>query len=369
MAIQLGHLTTPSSTHGPFTLKKALIDARQESYFGQLSDVVNMPKHHGKELRAFHLVPIIDERNYNDQGLDATGAKIVEGNLYGSKKDIGNVINKLPALQEEGGRVNRVGFTRQEINGSMENFGFFFEYSEDLLNFDTQEDLEEHFSRELLNAAMKVHEDALQADLLNYAGVVRYAGGATSTQAISDVMTYEGLVKLSIELDKNKCPKQTKVITGSRMIDTKTIPACRVAFVGSELIPLLESMKNFHDQPAFIGVEQYAAGTTVLNGERGRIGDFRIVVVPNMLHKSHDNKTVHPFLVVGSESFTQIGFETDGKQMKFKTYSKKPGQDSVSHSDPYGKKGLQSIQWYYGFMPLRPERIAVFWTLDHKPTP
>jgi N4-gp56 family major capsid protein len=64
-------------------------------------------------------------------------------------------------------------------------------------------------------------------------------------------------------------------------------------------------------------------------------------------------------LVVGSESFTTIGFQTDGKTVKFKITSKKPGIETADRNDPYGETGFMSIKWYYGILILRPERIAL----------
>ena len=69
-----------------------------------------------------------------------------------------------------------------------------------------------------------------------------------------------------------------------------------------------------------------------------------------------------PILVVGDQSFTTIGFQTDGKSVKFKITHKAPGEATADRSDPYGEMGFMSIKWYYGFMALRPERIAVIKT-------
>jgi hypothetical protein len=33
--------------------------------------------------------------------------------------------------------------------------------------------------------------------------------------------------------------------------------------------------------------------------------------------------------------------------------------ENITTQDPYGKTGFSSIQFNYGFMPLRPERILV----------
>lgn len=300
------------------------------------------------------------------------------GNLYGSSKDIGYIPSKLPLLSETAGKVNRVGFKRKDLEGTFENFGFHSSYSTDSLNFDTDADLMMHLNRETVNAAMKITEDALMVDLITNAGVIRYTGNATSNATLdeADDLVYKDLQKLSIDLDNNRCPKQTTIITGTRLTDTKVIPACRVAYCGSELIPTLEAMVDLHGNPAWTAVESYAAGTTVLNGERGRIGDFRFVIVPDMVkfaghggadatgtfYATNGKLDVLPILVVGSESFTTIGFNTDGKSSKFKTVHKKP-DELYSLDNPYGKTGFMSIEWYYGFMLLRGERIALIKTV------
>lgn len=359
--------------------KQALIEARKEQYFSQLADVTSMPKNMGKTIKRYHYIPLLDDANINDQGIDASGATIANGNLYGSSKDIGTIPGKLPVLSETGGRVNRVGFKRKELEGTFEKFGFFDEYTQESMDFDSDAELMQHINREMINGANEITEDALQIDLINAAGVIRYAGNATSNATIGadDVVSYGDIMRLSIDLDNNHCPKKTTVITGTRMIDTKVVPACRVMYIGSELLPTLKAMKDLHNEPAFIPVEKYAAGGTVLNGEAGSIDAFRVIVVPEMLkwagagadasgsatHYETGNKfDVFPMLVVGDQSFTTIGFQTDGKTVKFKIFHKAPGEATADRNDPYGETGFMSIKWYYGFMVLRPERIALIKT-------
>jgi len=300
------------------------------------------------------------------------------GNLYGSSKDIGTISGKLPALSESGGRVNRVGFKRKELEGTFEKFGFFDEYSQESMDFDSDAMLWEHINREMISGANEMTEDALQIDLINAAGVIKYAGDATMNSDIgaNDVVTYGDLMRLSIDLDNNRTPKHTKIITGTRLVDTRVLPSARVAYIGSELLPTFKAMKDLHNNPAFISVEKYAAGGTVLNGEAGTVDQFRIVVVPEMMKWSgagaavtgtlhYDNGQfydVFPILVVGDESFTTIGFQTDGKTVKFKITHKAPGEATADRNDPYGETGFMSIKWYYGFMALRPERIALIKT-------
>lgn len=359
--------------------KQALIEARKEQYFSQLADVTSMPKNMGKTIKRYHYIPLLDDANINDQGIDASGVSIANGNLYGSSKDIGTIPGKLPVLSETGGRVNRVGFKRKELEGTFEKFGFFDEYTQESMDFDSDAELMQHINREMINGANEITEDALQIDLINAAGVIRYAGNATSNLTIGadDVVSYGDIMRLSIDLDNNRCPKKTTVITGTRMIDTKVVPACRVMYIGSELLPTLRGLKDLHNEPAFIPVEKYAAGGTVLNGEAGSIDAFRVIVVPEMLkwagagadasasstHYETGNKfDVFPMLVVGDQSFTTIGFQTDGKTVKFKIFHKAPGEATADRNDPYGETGFMSIKWYYGFMVLRPERIALIKT-------
>lgn len=481
-------------------IKQALIEAKKDVYFGALADVTAMPKNMGKKIKRYHYVPLLDDANINDQGLDANGvvgifecvlavakadgsipympmidgatnvgnkvyvtgtgatavlasdavrdkiliwaqqlkvaggleltavgadadakfAMIVTtgagaaydlgfrftdkagttvatapaldtsyvsaaGNLYGSSKDIGTITGKFPTLSETGGRVNRVGFTRVELEGTFKKYGFFDEYTQESLDFDTDAELEMHINREMVFGANEIVEDLLQLDLLTSAGVVYYAGGATANAEMTGVtasgiteVAYADLSRLSVELDNNRTPKTTKVISGSRMVDTKVIRSGRVMYIGSELTLTVEQMKDYFNNQAFISVAHYADAGTVLNGEIGTVGQFRIVVVPEMMHwagvgaaegtnagyrATNGKYDVFPMLVVGDGSFTTIGFQTSGANSKFTIKHSKPGSPESFANDPYGETGFMSIKWYYGFLCLRAERIAVLKTV------
>lgn len=373
-----------------FWHKKSLIEAAKETYFGALADTTNMPKNFGKKISMYHYLPILDDRNVNDQGIDAAGATYVGGNLYGSSKDVGVIAGKIPLLGETGGRANRVGTSRKVIEGTMQKIGFFTEFSRDALDFDTDNELYGHLSREMIMAANEMNEDLIQMDLLNGAGIVRYAGVATQDTAIigegahiSEV-TYDDLQRLSIDLANNRTPKKTKVIVGSRMVDTRVVNSGYYAYVGSELVPTLTRMTDHHGNPAFVGVEHYAHagvdGVNSINGEIGKVGDFRIIQVPEMQHWAGAGATetaanagymatggkynVYPLLTVGDQSFTTIGFQTDGKSTKFKIKYSNPGDDiSYSAQDPYGEVGFISIMFWYGSLIMRPERIGLLKTV------
>lgn len=361
-----------------FYQKQALVEAKRDMYFQPMADVVSMPKHYGKMLKRYHYIPLLDDQNINDQGIDAAGATIVDGNLYGSSKDVGTIVGKMPTLTENGGRVNRVGFKRKEIEGTIEKYGFFQDYTQESIDFDSDSDLMTHVNREMIFGANEITEDLLQIDLLNNAGVIKFPGTATSVAEVDDTpITYQDLLRMHIDLTHNRTPLHTKVFTGTRMIDTVTLPAARVMYIGHELQPVFEAMVDLHGERAFIPVQKYAGGGTILNGEIGSVGYFRLVVVPEMMrwegagadatgntthYVTGNNFDVFPMLVIGDASFTTIGFMTDGKSVKFKIYHKKPGEGIADHLDPYGEKGFMSIKFWYGFMLLRPERLALLYS-------
>ena len=374
-----------------FWLKKAIITARKEQFFMPLANVTNMPKNYGKTMTVYEYVPLLDDRNINDQGIDANGITTVNGNLYGSSRDIGLITSRLPTLTENGGRVNRVGFTRLQREGSIHKFGFFTEFTQEALDFDSDDGLKDHLSTELVNGAVQLTEAVLQKDLLAATGVILYAGAATADDEITgettgsgaslvpaSIVTYSNIMRLDQILTDNRTPTSTTIITGSRFIDTKVIGATRVMYVGSELIPLLKGMKDLFDNKAFIEVQHYADAGTLMNGEVGSIDKFRIIQVPEMLHwdaagaevttnpgfRTANDSTgterynVYPMLVVGDDAFTTIGFQTNGKTVNFTIMTKMPGKETADRNDPFGETGFSSIKWYYGILVKRPERLA-----------
>jgi N4-gp56 family major capsid protein len=426
MALEYGTGANGASNIGPqartdFYFKKALIKVRDIQYFMPLADVRAMPKHHGKTIKQDVYHPLLDDLNTTDQGIDADGliqtstkfmawnaagvvqtggtgwtaasathqgyyatsanavtaagtggsTKQLYGNIYGSSKDVGVIADRLPALTENGGRVNRVGFTRTQITGSLIKQGFFTEYTQESLDFDSDSELLSHITEEMMVGATELTEAQLQKDLINEAttnGTVQYPGTVTSKATVAAAVDYDDLMTLSIALDNNKTPKQTKIIAGSRMTDTKTVNGGRVMYIGPDLIPLVRKMTDISGSgvgSGFVGVEKYADAANVLNGEIGSVDQFRFVVVPEMLYDTGGGASgvdIYPMLCVGDGAFTTIGFQTNGKTLKFTTTHKKPGRETADVNDPYGEKGFYSIKWYYGFMALRPERLGILWT-------
>ena len=356
--------------------RDALIEAVKEQYFQPLATVTNLAPNSGKYIKQYVWYPLLDDRNINDQGIDATGAVYANGNIYGSSKDISTIIGKLPVIGETGGRYNRVGFTRDVIEGSISDLGFYFEFTKDELQFDTDSQLLSHFTREALRGANEITEDVLQIDLINGAEAnTYYCGDNVASDDDMDEnaeITYEDLINVAKILTENRVAKAYKMFTGSQNTDTRTVAGGWTLYVGPEMRKSFMAMKDLHDRPAFVPVEQYAAGVEPVKGEIGRVYEFRIVEVPEMLHFDGKGKAaatdskfendgsklnVYPMLIIGPESFTTIGFRTNGKSFNFEIMKKMPGEATMDFNDPYGRRGIWSIQWTYGTMILRSERL------------
>lgn len=442
-------------------VRPAIIEDEKERYFTQLADTEFMPKHHGKKIVRERYYPVLDDRNINDQGIDANGnntqkkvtitatnpdgmvyycvgigdndqnalkaakkaavnvlrnlnvtkqtavdtnydaakgeakgwnfvegkAVFYGGNLWGSSKDIGVFTSKLPYISETGGAVNRIGFTRETISAEMRNFGFYRQYSQDSLDFDSDPDLDKHITREAIRAAREIIEGLVQVDLLNAAQVVYYGGEAISNDTVTgeknkvpSVLTYDLLHKMNNTLTNNRCPFDTTIIKGSRLVDTRTISKARYAYISSDLEKTLYKMKDYHNGKAFVPVREYADAGNIAAGEIGAIENTRFISVPEMKkwegkgaavtdnggYRETDGKyDIYPVLFVGSKSFNTIGYQTDGTSSKFEIRNKKP-RETMGLDDPFGHEGVWSIQWWYGFMAVRPEWIGLIKVVAEK---
>ena len=322
-------------------------------------------------------------------------ASIGSGHLGGSTRDTGKITSRMPLLSENGGDVNGVSNRRVTIEGTFEKYGIHNKFTKESLDFDTDAELEQHTYRELLRAAEQTNERQLQLDLLAASAVHMFAGAATTIATIHGndgnpcLIDYSDISRLNTILNDNRCPKDTKMITGTKIIDSRTAPAARFMYIGSELIATIRRMKDFHNEPAFIPTHQYAAGASVAVGEIGMVDSFKIIVVPEMqiyegqgalvttnagnfkvtskLNATGTGRTDHfdvfPMLVVGSESFSTIGFQTGGKTVKFKIKRSMPESAESYGRDYFGESGFTSIKWYYGSIIFRSEWIATAYTV------
>jgi len=389
--------------------KQAIIEANKKAFIGQLSGVRNQPKHMGKEIKKHLIIPMLDDRNINDQGINAAGVvldstkwtsikangtikydnadeaaaiteagvdgtvKQTSGNAYGSSKDIGTISALTGVISETGGRVNRVGFSREVITSTLENYGFFYEFTSDDLNFDSDPKLYSHLYREAGKASGEMTEKSLMIDLIENAGIEIFAGSKTSvaTVAAGDMITLAELRTATKVLNANACPMDTQIISGSRNIDTKVVANARYAYTTDDVVTILEDTMNATTgKHAWAYVEEYADGakyskSNIAKGEVGKIGKLRFIEHPEMViqeNKGAGNINVSPILIVGSGSFTQIGFQANGNSVKHEIICKKPGKEIADRQNPYGKVGFCSTNYWYGVLVERPDHIAVIWS-------
>ncbi|WP_318465435.1 N4-gp56 family major capsid protein [Photobacterium leiognathi] len=386
-------------------LKQAVIEAQRKRYFSQMSSVTGMPKNSGKTVKKNKYIPILDDRNVNDQGIDAAGGNSKQnnpqGNLWGSSKDIAMITGRMPTVRETGGRVNRIGFTRQIIEAKLTKLGFFYDFTQDMMDFDSDSMLLSHLARESLNAATEIDEKMIAIDLVNGARVPLFTGAATAisnvtagTGAENSLVTYHDLQRMNVMLNDNHAPKTLQAITGSRMVDSKIVGSGRVLYIPSAMENTIRNLHDSFGAPAFIPVEKYmAADKKTLQGEIGTVAAFRVVVAEEMPyfagsgaeatdaaakakyrsskayvvnggHTGTEKWDVFPLLAVSSEAFTTVGMGLSGgkgSDMKFKIKTKLPGE--VSIEDPYGLNGVSSIQWNHGVLIDNPEHIGVIYTV------
>ena len=376
--------------------RKAIIEAVKYSHFSKLSSVVNQPAGYGKTFTKYRYYPLLSDLNTNLQGIDANGVTLIGagttsnagyGNLYGSSRDFGLVTSKIPYVAEGSDRVNRVGITRTSVSATLTRVGFFADWTDESVQFDSDLQMQSHFTDELVKGAEQLKEALIQMDLVNGAGVIRYAGGASSLATVTgegatpDVITYDDVVRLGITLDTNRAPKRFTVLKGSNLVDTATVNGTRALFIPPELQTTFMAMKNSNNTEMFTPIEKYASQTASLEGEIGAVGGFRVIVNQEMLkhagratgpttgasvgtnpgyYASNGRYDVFNCLAVCAEAFTSIGFQTNSPEApKFNLVIKGPGPDMVTLDNPYGNKGVASIQFFYATLIERSDWIAL----------
>lgn len=369
--------------------RKAIIEAVKYSHFSKLSSVQNQPAGYGKTFTKYRYYPLLSDLNTNLQGIDANGVTLIGagtttnagyGNLYGSSRDFGLVTSKIPYVAEGADRVNRVGITRTAVSATLTRVGFFADWTDESMHFDSDLQMRSHFTDELVKGAEQLKEALLQLDLINGAGVTRYAGTATNLGEVTAegagaaIIDYDDVVRLGITLDTNRAPKRFTILKGSTLTDTATVNGARALFIPPELQTTFMAMKNSNNTEMFIPVEKYASQTTVLEGEIGAVGGFRVIVHQEMLNHADDGAavgtnpgyyesggkyTVFNCLAVSADAFTSIGFQTNSPEApKFNLVIKPPGKDMVTLENPYGNKGVASIQFYYATLIERADWIG-----------
>jgi N4-gp56 family major capsid protein len=318
-----------------FWSRAAVIESKKKKTFSQLGDPLTQKMHYGDTIVKYHELPILDDRNVNDQGIDANGVKMVpgvwyaynpdgskitppageespddatgfalkdkawaaadaagagatikagNGNLYGSSKDIFVQNGAFPTLTEEGGSVNGVGIKRLVIEAKVAEFGFAIPFTKRSVDMDTETGLLARYSRAIGEAQGDLRESQIRNSLIAASEQNRtYGGDATSMDTVGagDTLEFADLRMMDKALKDALCPKSTKLIDGSTKYGTSTVGKARYAYVGSELLPTLEDMQH-NGKDVWVPVEMYAAAGKTAAEEIGKIGAFRFIEVEQM---------------------------------------------------------------------------------------
>lgn len=398
--------------------RAAVIEARKKKIWSQMGDRLTQPKHYGRKIVKYHNIPILDDRNVNDQGIDAAGVAMVAGEwytydtagvrtayatkklaqtailadptligpvpgngaLYGSDKDMSTQKSTFPALTEEGGMVNRVGMKRETIEAEVREYGFYMSFTKESLDMDTETGLLARYATELGVAQGDVRESMIRTSIITQSEVNRtQAGHALNIDEINEtsVLSFPDLRLMDQALNASLCPYDTKLIDGSTKVDTKTVAAARYVYCGPQMRPTLEDITH-GGRDMWIPVEMYAAAGNIADMEIGKIGQFRFIVDQEMNYyegagSDQQDASNGGGPVDATYSVTDIGKPGGASYDVFPVVFVGSGSFATvgfqgdvarvktimpkadAHNDVYGKKGAVSISWYYGFMALRPE--------------
>ena len=307
------------------------------------------------------------------------------GNLYGGDTDFAVIKGSFPVLAEEGGLVNRLGMTRLEVHAKVKEYGMYLDFTQKELDMTDDKNLLVKKSKALGEALAQIREKQVEIALLSESENNRIFCGNATTMAelgIGDELGLADVRNAEEYLKSVNCPYQTKIIDGSTKVDTVTVGKGYFAYVPMGFLTTLEEAKDGNNVKVFKPVEQYAdAAGAISEYEVGKIRNTRFLEIPGMaIYKGMGDKVdadddgnadagsekyesstgadgnerydIYPILYVGTDSFATIGFSGDVAKVKHKL----PGEP-IPGLDAYGKNGIVSVSWYFGFLAYRPERI------------
>lgn len=385
--------------------------------YGKFVDSKTQKRNSGKTFRISRFLHILNDANVNNQGLDGDGnvigntswifnniayategaadaAKVtfdataegiaaiannVEplvydvttggGNLYGSSRNVGDVVTGIPVLAEGADRVNRVGVTRENFSCTLVRQGNFEEYNDEVQLF-SDHDMQMEYRTKLARLAIEVKDDNTQLGMLGAAGVRFYAGTATSiaTVGASDeeaLPTYNFFRKITKRLKINLAIRNDSMLTGSTKIGTTPINRAYYAIVGPDVVYDVEGI------PEFRAVHEYGYASNLADNEIGSIHETRFLETTRAMkyaggggaiaggdthgyQNDGTNFDVFPILYPTKGSYATVSLAGAGA-IKFK--SKAPGK--ATSSDPYGVKGLFSYNTWFAGLALQPEKLLV----------
>ena len=292
------------------------------------------------------------------------------GNAYGGSRDVGDVSSGMPSLSEGSDRVNRVGVTKETIETTLQRYGNFIEYDDEVMLF-SEDNVQMEYREKLGHMAGEVFDDATQLGMLGAAGLKLYAGTATTISELGKAdavnKVNETLVrKVAKQLSINKADKMTSILSGSVKVGTTPVNKAYYAIIGPDVkFDLEDSTLN----PNFVPVYKYGNAKNVPKDEVGSMHETRFIETNRAMKyegrgadvgtnpgmsETNGNYDVFPILYPTKGAYANVGLQGKGK-ITFK--AKAPGVATTE--DPYGVKGLFSYNFFYAGIALQPEKLAV----------
>jgi len=383
--------------------------------YGKYVDSKTQKRNSGKTFRISRFLHILDDANVNNQGLDGDGnvigntmvifnniayadqgaadaakatfdataegiaaiANNVEpgtftvttggGNMYGSSRNVGDVVTGIPVLAEGADRVNRVGITRENFACTLVRQGNFEEYNDEVQLF-SDHDMQMEYRTKLARLAIEVKDDNTQLGMLGAAGVRFYAGTATSIATIGTgdevaLPTYNFFRKITKRLKINLAIRNDSMLTGSTKVGTTPINKAYYAIIGPDVTYDVEGI------PEFRAVHEYGYASNLADNEIGSCHETRFLETTRAMKYAGEGAAVtanpgaqetggaydvFPILYPTKGSYATVSLAGAGS-IKFK--SKAPGK--ATSEDPYGVKGLFSYNTWFAGLALQPEKLLV----------
>lgn len=409
--------------------------APRKKLFTQRSNMVSMPKNYGDEIWKEVRLPILHRENMVDANIDASTATVIQnmffaydsagtlvatydveasvidgtytdmtaartailaaattaagvggkvkmnaGYILGGHASYAASTNAIPVLPEDGGVIGLLNSSSKMVKAKMTFHAIGLKYTVRSASLDSRKGLIAQKIKDLSQATHDLKEMQVQNSIIAASEVNRIICSTTNTSigtmTASDLLTYAALNEFEQELLANDVPMDTEILEGTTMVDTKVIEDGWVIYCNREMMPSIRKVVGPDGETlAFIPKSQYAAGTTLMDGEFGAIGSFRFVVHPDLqayrgagavvstdtFTATGDSKTnryatggrydVFPLIVVGSDSFSTVGF-TDKDII-----ARHIPPTADVHNDMHAQVGGVASSWSYGFLNYRPERI------------
>lgn len=294
----------------------------------------------------------------------------------------------LVEMPEEGGTINLLNHYSKMVSAKITFHGVGHKFSMRSVNLDSRKGLIARKVQYMADAVQDIKEMQVRRDLVAASHVnsiicnsdVNPDTDLTSEIDGTDVLSYTSLEVLEQYLLNNDIPMDTEILTGVDIVDTKVVSDAWIVYVNTEVLPTLRAMKGPGDILVFTPKEQYAAGTELLDGEQGKIGQFRFVAVKDMereygagetvgaagdasnaatqaaAYQNNGKYDVFTAMVIGDDSFSITGFGSNSTAASYIKPSKTVS--GGADSDMHGQMAGISANWSYGFLNYRPERIC-----------